>query len=772
MPRSRAHALPPDMLRIRKIRDARTPANRAAVEDAQAILRAQFAAMPAAEIDKLPDQLDNPFKYRFVAELLVAEDAHGRVRAVAVLLYDPDLRFCFLEVISTAPGSRRGSGVGGALYERVREEAAALGAEGLYFECLPDEPDQSPDPTVRKQNAARLKFYERYGALPIMGTDYQRPLKPGDEDMPYLVFDGLGRHGLPRASVLRRIVRAILERKYAEICPPDYVDAVERSIRDGQFGLRRPRYVKGESAPSPEPIPSLKGKVPLIVNDQHEIHHVRERGYVEAPVRIGAILGELEKSGLFERIPARRFPDRYIREIHDGRLVDYMERACAEAPLKRSIYPYVFPIRNPQRRPKDSTVLAGYWCIDTFTPLNRNAWPAARQAVDCALTAADCVLNGASLAYALVRPPGHHAERRAFGGFCYFCNAAAAANYLSRFGRVAILDIDYHHGNGQQDIFYERADVLTVSIHGHPSFAYPYFTGFRDETGRGPGAGYNINLPLPESITPEQYRDALQVALRRIARFAPSYLVVALGLDTARGDPTGSWSNRAGDFRQIGGLIGAAGYPTCVVQEGGYRVRTLGINARNFFTGLAEAAEAARLEGRAARTRAERPAAAGGPLVWRDAVRPEDVERVRQIVAGSEMFTAAETGIAVELVLERIEKGRLSGYDFILVERGGTLLGYACYGPIPGTESAFDLYWIVVNRDSQGRGLGRQILERTEAAVRRKKGTRLYADTSSSERYRPTRSFYENNGFKKAAELSDFYRVGDGKVVYVKELES
>src|SRR5690606_34275874 len=120
------------------------------------------------------------------------------------------------------------------------------------------------------------------------------------------------------------------------------------------------------------------------------------------------------------------------------------------------VYPYVLPLRNRGRQPKERSVLAGYWCIDTFTPINRNAWPAARRAADCAITAADEVLNGAAAAYALIRPPGHQAERRTFGGFCYICNGAVAANYLSRYGKVAILDVDYHHGNGQQDIFYER----------------------------------------------------------------------------------------------------------------------------------------------------------------------------------------------------------------------------------------------------------------------------------------------------------------------------
>ncbi len=134
-------------------------------------------------------------------------------------------------------------------------------------------------------------------------------------------------------------------------------------------------------------------------------------------------------------------------------------------------------------------VRAGYYCIDTFTPLNRNAYTAAKGAVDCALTAASQILTGYRISYALVRPPGHHAESKVFGGFCYFNSSAMAANYLSVHGRVAVLDVDYHHGNGTQDIFYQRDDVLTVSIHGHPSFAYPYFSGFSEETGEEKGLG-------------------------------------------------------------------------------------------------------------------------------------------------------------------------------------------------------------------------------------------------------------------------------------------
>ena len=218
-------------------------------------------------------------------------------------------------------------------------------------------------------------------------------------------------------------------------------------------------------------------------------------------------------------------------------------------------------MRNAARPPRDETVLAGYYCIDTFTPLNERAYLAARQAVDCALTAASEILDGRPLAYALVRPPGHHAERQSFGGFCYFNNVAIAAHYLSRYGKVAILDLDYHHGNGQQDIFYERDDVLTVSVHGNPRFAYPYFSGFADETGRGPGAGFNLNIPLAEETVPVDYLAAVERALRRIRRFEPAYLAIALGVDTARGDPTGTWRNGVKDFEALGKLVGQIELP-------------------------------------------------------------------------------------------------------------------------------------------------------------------------------------------------------------------
>ena len=573
------------MFRIRKISDAVAPSNLDAISQVLEIIRAQFPNARAEEFEKLPQQLNDPLKYRYRSILLVAEDGVGKVKGFAMLLYLPDRNIVYLELISAAPRGT-GGGVGGALYERAREETLSLRSLGLFFECSVDDQEIIKDPTLLKQNIARLRFYERYGARPIINNEYASPVKPGDMDLYYLVFDDLGQGVELNRAATRKAVRAILERKYGDLISKSQIDEVVRSFHDDPAKLRPLRYV------SPKKVARIsvqRREIALIVNSGHDIHHVKDRGYVEAPVRLSTILHQIEKTGLFARIEPRRMPEKHIKEVHDKKYVDYLHEASASLPLGKSIYPIIFPIRNLSRPPKDVELQVGYYCMDTFTPLNHNAYLAARGAVDCALSGAEELIGGYSLAYALVRPPGHHAERRAFGGFCYFNSSAVAANYLSRYGRVAVLDVDFHHGNGTQDIFYHRADVLTISIHGDPHFAYPHFAGFTYERGMGEGEGFNINYPLPEQTSVERYQRTLADALRRIKKFRPAYLVLALGLDTAKDDPTGTWTLRARDFEENGRLIGALKLPTLVVQEGGYRTRTLGTNARHFFTGLWQA---------------------------------------------------------------------------------------------------------------------------------------------------------------------------------------
>ena len=576
------------MFRIRRIYDDSLPRDREAIAQVQTILRSQFKALKEQDIRRLPKVLRNPLKYKFRSIIFVAENNRGKVRGFALVQHASDVGFCYLEYISVSP-QRAGRGIGGALYERVREESKQLSETGLFFECLPDDPILCRDREELKQSRKRLKFYEQYNARPVINTAYETPLKPEDDCPPYLVFDPLERDTLLSQRQLQVIIEAILTRKYGKLCPPGYIEMVVSSVTDDPVKLRSHRYRRqGMQLSDPPLVRSVDKMIALAVNDRHEIHHVHERGYVEAPVRIGRILEGIAHLHIFDHIKTKRFSEKYIRQVHDKGYVNYFKRMCRILESNKSIYPYVFPIRNKARSPKEMPVRVGYYCIDTFTPMNRNAFLAAKRAVDCALTAARAIMEGYRLAYALVRPPGHHAEKRAFGGFCYFNSAAIAAHYLSGVGKVAVLDIDYHHGNGTQDIFYDRSDVLTLSIHGHPRFAYPYFNGFPDERGEGAGKNYNVNYALDEDCDSASYAQVLERALQRTTRFRPRFLVVSLGFDTARGDPTGTWMLSPRNFYENGHRIGSLGIPAVIVQEGGYRTRSLGANAGYFFQGLWE----------------------------------------------------------------------------------------------------------------------------------------------------------------------------------------
>jgi ribosomal protein S18 acetylase RimI-like enzyme len=313
--------------------------------------------------------------------------------------------------------------------------------------------------------------------------------------------------------------------------------------------------------------------------------------------------------------------------------------------------------------------------------------------------------------------------------------------------------------------------VLTISLHGHPRFTYPYFSGFHEEQGQGIGTGYNLNIPLPESISPAHYREALARALARINRFQPSFLVVAAGFDTAAGDPTGSWSHRAKDFHRIGRDIGALGLPCVVVQEGGYRIRVLGTNVKSFFEGLWQGTRQGQPIARRSPGKKYLPAGAAFPAVelrWRQEVKASDVDAVRALVAGTGVFSTEETNVAAELVGERLHKGTASDYHFLFAEHNEQLIGYTCFGPIPATDARFDLYWIAVHPAHRRDGLGRELLARSERAVAELGGRQLYAETSGSDRYQAARRFYRSMGFRMIARLPHFYREHDDKIIYQK----
>ena len=251
------------------------------------------------------------------------------------------------------------------------------------------------------------------------------------------------------------------------------------------------------------------------------------------------------------------------------------------------VVPNIHPNGRAGGYPASAVGQAGYHMADTSCPISADTWGAVCASASTAVHAAALVLDQGGAVYALCRPPGHHAFTDMAGGFCYLNNSAIAAQYLRRrFDRVAILDVDLHHGNGTQGIFYHRNDVLTVSLHADPIRFYPFFWGYADERGEGEGLGYNLNIPLPRHTADDAYVEALERALVRIRNFAPDALVVALGLDAFEGDPLAGLSVSTNGFGRIAESVARLGLPTVLVQEGGYLDDALGGNLASFLDGF------------------------------------------------------------------------------------------------------------------------------------------------------------------------------------------
>ena len=313
-----------------------------------------------------------------------------------------------------------------------------------------------------------------------------------------------------------------------------------------------------------------------------ELHRGELVSCYEMPARADHILAAITGAGWTVETPAD-YDDAVLARVHDADYLAFL-RSAHDAWRAEGhdgfLLPGAFPARGMRRDRVPSGLHArlGYFAFDAGTPIVAGTWQAARAAAHCALTAADLVVAGERSAYALCRPPGHHAGRAVFGGYCYLNNAALAAQRFRDAGlsRVAVLDVDYHHGNGTQDIFWERDDVLFVSIHGDPDTEYPWFLGHADERGAGAGEGCNHNHPLPRGTDWARYEATLELALDQIARYAPEALVVSLGVDSFEGDPISQFRLGAADFPRMGKRIEALGLPTVLVQEGGYAVAEIG----------------------------------------------------------------------------------------------------------------------------------------------------------------------------------------------------
>ena len=311
----------------------------------------------------------------------------------------------------------------------------------------------------------------------------------------------------------------------------------------------------------------------------------------EVPQRQDQVLAALQARALGPLQTPSRFDDALLQRIHSPRYVRFLESAWQQwlaldpANAALDAIPSVWPIRGfrADLEPENFAARMGLYSFDAGTPLTAGTWQAARSGADCALSAAAHIAHGGHAAFALSRPPGHHAGADFFGGYCFLNNAALAAQYLRDSGleRVAVLDVDYHHGNGTQAIFYERSDVFFTSIHGDPRTEYPFFLGHADERGQGVGLGFNLNLPLSRGSDYARWSEALELALEAIAGYGAQALVVSLGVDTFAGDPISGFALQSQDYLRMGERIARAGLPTVLVFEGGYAVDAVGVNVAN-----------------------------------------------------------------------------------------------------------------------------------------------------------------------------------------------
>jgi acetoin utilization deacetylase AcuC-like enzyme len=349
----------------------------------------------------------------------------------------------------------------------------------------------------------------------------------------------------------------------------------------------------------------------VVYSPSHLAHDVTVETYMGVPVpanevaeRAEIIRAALDADGGFSRRESTEHGRDPILAVHDPGMVRFLEVAWSELRrqaisrdfLTADTYPNraMFEGMSDEarerliREPVNAGGRAGYWGLDSAAPLVAGSYAAALGAVDVALTAVDIVLDGGeTAAYGLCRPPGHHSARSMYGGYCFFNNAAIAADEITRRTgeRVAVLDVDFHHGNGTQQIFWRRGDVRYVSIHAHPDRQYPYFLGREDETGEGEGSGENLNIPLEAGATDADYLAATDRACEAIDAAPGSIVVVSLGFDTYGHDPIGDFALTTAVYHEVGRRVAALGRRLVILQEGGYHRPSLGENARAWLRG-------------------------------------------------------------------------------------------------------------------------------------------------------------------------------------------
>jgi acetoin utilization deacetylase AcuC-like enzyme len=323
----------------------------------------------------------------------------------------------------------------------------------------------------------------------------------------------------------------------------------------------------------------------------HVLRQGREVRSLETPERIESILAAIHEAELGPTVCPDDPGLAPVRAVHDEEMITFLATAFAQHRVNEElavpVFPTFFAPPGQRRQPDSFEGKKGFFCTDMEVPIDEHTWSAALAAAHCAWTGAMRVYAGETPVYALCRPPGHHAGPNFMGGYCYLNNAAVAARALCKHGqRVGVLDIDYHHGNGTQAIFYTDPEVCYASLHIDPHTAYPFFAGHKDEIGEKEGRGTNWNVPLPPGITENEYLLSLEGLLERYRAFDPQWLVVSAGFDTYLHDPISTFQVTTPGFGAIGALIRDLRLPTLVIQEGGYHIPDLGLNVVTFLRAL------------------------------------------------------------------------------------------------------------------------------------------------------------------------------------------
>jgi len=334
-------------------------------------------------------------------------------------------------------------------------------------------------------------------------------------------------------------------------------------------------------------IPVFYSEKSFLHNPPYEIFNGNKDPHAETPERIKSTMNALKNSEIVQISTATADALPWVSKVHDLDYLDFLKRSSDRLKEGEFIYPSVFPY-TAEAKVANELAERGKYMFDLYTPIMRGTLETAVESAACAVDGAKLLLEGERVVYALSRPPGHHAERSRMGGYCYINNVAIAAEFLraNNARRIAIFDFDLHHGNGTQNIFYDRGDVLYVSIHASPEIKFPYYSGFSDEEGVGEGKGFNHNFPLQQDIGDDEYHAVVGKAFKIISDYKPDYLLVSAGFDTHEQDPIGAFKLSTAYYGKLGRFIADFDIPTLSVQEGGYATKVLGENVVTYIKGF------------------------------------------------------------------------------------------------------------------------------------------------------------------------------------------